>query len=147
LRDLINAGPGRVRSVLTEARNAAIDDTRIDLRNDIVIDLESMLDVRAIVFDHNIGAFGELEEDSSSLFALQIERHAALVAVQVLIVRALAIGADGITLGAARRFNLDDLRAPVGKLTSAGWPRAMERQIKHGYASERQLRHCSCSWL
>ena len=114
LRDLVDPGARCIRPVLPEAGNTAIDDARIDLRYRVVVDPKPMLDVRTIVLDHDIRGFGQLQEDCAPLIALEIERHGALVAVEVLVVGTVAAGADRIALRAAGRLDLDDVGAPVG---------------------------------
>jgi hypothetical protein len=84
LRDLVEAGPVGIGPVLAEAGNAGIDDARIDLGERLVIDLEPLLHVRAEILHHDIGFFDHALEGGEPFGRLQIERHAALVAVQIL---------------------------------------------------------------
>src|SRR5213078_4035733 len=71
LRDLIDARTLGVGAILSEARDAAIDDTRIDLRYRRVVDAEPVLHVGTVVLDHHIGGPGEIEEQRLTLLALE----------------------------------------------------------------------------
>src|SRR5258706_7379998 len=62
LRDLIEARPVAVRSILAEARNAREDDARVDLRERLVVDAQPEFHVGAVVLDDDIGGFHELYE-------------------------------------------------------------------------------------
>ena len=76
---------------MAEPGDAAVDDAGINPGYRFVIDPETMLHVRAIVLDDHVRALGELEENPASLLILQIQGHAAFVAVQVLV-----IGSSGL---------------------------------------------------
>ncbi len=84
LRDLIEARPVGVGAVLAEAGNAGIDEARIDLGERLVVDAEPLLHVGAEILDHDVGLLDHALEGGEAFGRLQIERHAALVAVQVL---------------------------------------------------------------
>jgi len=62
LRDLIHAGPIPVRTALPEARDAAVDQARVDLAQALVVDPELGLDVGAEVLDHDVGLFRKTAE-------------------------------------------------------------------------------------
>jgi len=68
----------------TLARDAAIDDARVDFPNALIIDAELRLHVGAEVFDHDVSLFRQTPEHLEAFGILQIERHRALVAVQIL---------------------------------------------------------------
>src|SRR5215467_2315151 len=70
LGDLVDTGAPGVGPVLTEARNAAIDDARVDLFDRLVIDTESVLHVGFVVLDDDVGALSELKEDRAAFVAL-----------------------------------------------------------------------------
>ncbi len=67
--------------------------------------------------------------------ALEIEREASLVAVQVLEVGAMA--AAGVVLLGHRHLDLDDIGAPVGELPHADRPAAHPREVEHLEARQR----------
>ena len=94
LRDLIEAGTLVIGAVLAEAGNRAIDDARIDLAHALIVDAEFCLHVGAEIFDDDVGLFHQPPEDLEAFRLFQVERHRALVAVQVLEVRALARAAQ-----------------------------------------------------
>ncbi len=62
--------------------------------------------------------------------SLQIELHAALVAVQVLKVRAGPISDDVLSAG-CRRFDTDHIGTPIGEVAHAGRACPRKRQIDH----------------
>ena len=91
------------------------------------------------ILDHHVGFLDQPLERGQPFGRLQVERDAALVAMQVLKVRSFARAAHRL-FGVRRRFDLDDVGAPVGKLAHAGRPGAHARQIEHGKARERLRR-------
>ena len=131
LRDLVEARPVLVGPVLAEARDAAVDDARIDLLQVLVVDAEPALHVGAEVLDHDVGLLHHLEERGAAFLGLQVERHAPLVAVQVLEVGALARTAGGVAALLVRRhLDLDDVGAPVRELAHAGGAGADTGQVE-----------------
>src|SRR5712692_3897550 len=66
LRDLVIARPVAVRPGLAEARDAAVDQSRVYLRQGVVIDAEPVLDVGAEVLDIDIGPRHQALEDLDS---------------------------------------------------------------------------------
>ena len=135
LRDLIEAGPVGVGPVLAEAGNAGIDQARIDLGEGLIVDAEPLLHVGAEILHHDVGLLDHALERGQSRRRLQIERHAALVAVQVLKVRTLARPAHRL-FRSRRRFDLDDIGAPIGELAHAGRSRPHPGEIEHREAGE-----------
>ena len=67
---------------------------------------------------------------------LQVERDAALVAVQVDAVEAVPGAAEAI--GAGRRLDPDDVGAPIRQVADAGWAGAGEGEVEHADAGQRQ---------
>src|SRR5262245_42589592 len=120
LCDLIDTGTGGVGTCLAKARDAAIHDARIDLRHRLIVDAKSMLHVRAVVLDHDVGLFRQFEKDVAPFRRLQVERHGALVPVQVLEVETVSVAAYDITMRRAGWLDLDDLGAPVSQLAHRG---------------------------
>src|SRR2546421_255156 len=84
LRDLVVAGTVTVRTALAEARDARVDDARVDRAERLVVDAEPVLDVGTEVLDHHVGLGGQLLEDLDPLGVLEVERDRALVAMEVL---------------------------------------------------------------
>src|SRR6266478_9831712 len=138
LGDLVDARPLGVGPGLAEPGDAAIDYSRVDLLHRFVIDAEAMLYGRAKVLDDNVGLLRELEKNRFALLGLQVERQAALVAVQVLEIEPLASRTGHITPRLARRLDLDDVGAPIGELANRSRPGAGMTQIENGVTGQRQ---------
>ena len=133
LGDLIEARTLVVGAILSEAGDAAIDDTRIDLAHAFVVDAEFCLHVGTKILDDDIGLLRQPPEHGESFGILQVERHRALVAVQVLEVRAMARAARLFAAGILhQRIDLDDIGAPVRELPHAGRPGTDAGKIEHG---------------
>ena len=138
LRDLVEARPVRVRPVLPEARDAGIDEPRIDRGERLVIDAEALLHVGAEILHHDVGLGGHFLEHRDAFRRLQVQRHRALVAVQVLEVRTLARTPEPLAFAhVIRHLDLDAVRAPVGELAHAGRTGAHAGEIEHGEAVQR----------
>ena len=60
------------------------------LRQRLVVDAEPLLHVGAEILDHHVGLLDHALEGGEPFRRLQIQRHAALVAMQVLKIAALA---------------------------------------------------------
>ena len=128
LRHLIDAGAIGIRSVLTEAGNRSVHDARIDGAHLLVIHAEPIFHIRPIIFQHDVRFRRHAEEDRPPLVGFQVERQAALVAMQVLEVAAVAMA--HVLAIVVRSFDLDDVRAPVGELTRSRGTRARAREIE-----------------
>ena len=140
LRDLIEARALRVRAFLAEARDAAVHDARVLLRDRLVVDAQAVLHVGAEVLDHDVRAAREPHEQLPPARLLQIQREAALVAVQVLEVEAVAVAAQRLLAGRRRALDLDHVRAPVGELAHGGGSGARTAQIQDLDSGERHAR-------
>ena len=90
LRDLVEPRPLAIRAVLAEAGNAGVDQARIDRAQRLVIDAEPVLDVGPVIFDQHVGLAHQALQNLDALFAFEVERHRALVAVQILKVGGIA---------------------------------------------------------
>ena len=131
LGDLVDAGPFAVGAILAEPSDAGIDDARIDLGAGLVVDTESMLHGRAVILDDDIRLFDQLEEYFLTFFGFEIDRQAALIAVQILKIETMP-GTDDATLifvDAVGRFDFDNIGTPVAELSHASRPRPMRRKI------------------
>ena len=135
LRDLVEARPVAIRAVLPEARYAAIDEPRVERLQGFVVDTEPEFHVRAIVLDHDIHRLDQPVEDRAAVRFLEVERQAALVAMQVLEIRAVAVARHVVAL--ARHLDLDDVGAPISQMPGAGGSGARARQIQHLEAGKR----------
>src|SRR5262245_24461286 len=143
LRDLIHTWARRVGTTLAKPRNAAIDNPRIDHGNCVIIDAKSVLDVRAVILDHNIGIFRQLEEDLAPFRALEVEGHRALLPVQVLKVNAVAVPPHTIAVGRAWWLDLDHVGAPARELAHCGRTCTMRREVEDRQMFERHAGHDS----
>ena len=124
-------GRSRVGAVLAEAGDAAVDDALVDLLQRLVVDAEPVLHVGPEVLDHDVGLLDQPQERGAARRVLQVERDAALVAVQVLEVGALARAARSLAAALVRRhLDLDDVGAPVGELAHAGRAGAHAGQVE-----------------
>ena len=133
LRDLIEARTLVIGAILAEAGDAAIDDARVDLAYALIVDAELALDVGPEILDHHIGPFGEAHEDLEPLGVFQVQRHCALVAVQILEIRTVPRPARLIAATILQqRVDLDDVGAPISQLAYAGRPGADAGEIEHG---------------
>ena len=96
LSDLVEARPRGVGPGLTEPGNAGIDELGIDFSQLRVIDAEPALHVGAKILDHHVGFLHHALERRQRLGRLEVERDAALVAVQILKIRPFARAAERI---------------------------------------------------
>ena len=145
LRDLIDAGPVAIGPVLAEARDAGIDEPLVDRLQRLVIDAEAELDVGAVILDQDVGALDQAAEDGEAVGMLQVDRDAALVAVEVLEIGIVARGEIGLGAGvgiALAHLDLDDAGAPIGELARAGGAGARPRQVEDGEALQRARGRC-----
>ena len=134
LCDLVEAWPVAVRTILAESGNAAKDDSRIHPSERFVVDPEPILDVGTEILDHDVGLGDQLQKQFPADLRLQVERQRALVAVQVLEVRAVARSAE-IVIGG--RFDLDHVGTEVGELSDAGRAGTHARQVEDTQRRER----------
>ena len=136
LRDLVEARPAGIGSGLAEAGDRGIDDLLVDLGEVLVVDAEPALHVRPIVLDDDIRLLDELLERRDAFLALQVERDAALVAVQILKIRTQPRPAHVALFDVFRRLDLDDIGAPIGELAHAGRAGTHACQIENGEAGQ-----------
>ena len=81
LRDLVEAGTFAIRPVLAEARNAGIHQPWIDRPQVCIVDAEAEFHIRAVILHQHVGVAHQALQNCHALRGLQIERHAAFVAV------------------------------------------------------------------
>jgi hypothetical protein len=144
LRHLIEAGALGVWAGLTKSGNAGEDDFLVDQLQRLVIDAETELDVRPEVFSDHIRAPDELFENFQSIRVFQVQREAALVAMQILEVGAGALAAPAVGhVQPRRRLDLDHIRAPVGELAHRRRAGTHPRQVDDTEAGQRAAALCS----
>src|SRR5205085_1721454 len=91
LRDLVEARAVAVGPVLAEAGNARENDSRVYFAERVIVDAEAKFHVRAVVLHHHIRSLHQPLEHRARRGQLEVQRHRALVAVQVLHVRIVAL--------------------------------------------------------
>src|SRR5689334_6212992 len=92
-----------------------------------------MLHVGTVILDEHVGLRDEPLEHFDTARALEVQRHRALVAVEVLEVEALAGGLVVVLV-----LHLDDVGAHLRELTHARGSGARPREIDDGVRLERQ---------
>jgi hypothetical protein len=106
-------------AVLTESGDRAVDNPRLAGTHRVISEPELGRCADAHVFDHDIRAVDQVEEKGASLWVLQVQFDALLVAIQRHEVRRLVIVERRSPLArhvaAARGLDLDDLGAVVSK--------------------------------
>ena len=138
LRNLVHPRTIPVRPVLPEPADAPVHDSRVHLAHRFVIDPEPVLHPRPVVLDDDVRILRELHEDVAPRLRLQVQRQAALVAVQVLEVEPVPLARDSVPAAWSRRqLDLGHVRAPVRELTGARWPRPCPRQVERADPLER----------
>ena len=132
LGDLIEARPVAIGAVLTEAGNAGVDDALVDLAQRLVVDAEALFHVGAEILHHHVGLGDQAAEGGKPLRRLQVERDAALVAVQILEVGTIARPAGRLAPFEMRRgLDLDHIGAPVGELPHRGGARTHAGEVEN----------------
>src|SRR6201998_4036426 len=81
IRRDVKAGKIRIGSLVAEARDVRVDQTRIPLHHIVIFKLQSRARRMRRVDDENIGPFDELFENLMGARRLQIKRHTPLVAI------------------------------------------------------------------
>jgi len=87
------------------------------------VELELRHLARQEVLDEHVGPICQPVGQRHIIAAGQVERDAALVAMEVHEIRAVARSAEAFAaLAAIRHLDLDDIGAPIGELAHAGGP-------------------------
>src|SRR5438552_5006030 len=138
LRDLVDSRTIAIGAALSEAGDAAVDQARVDRADAFVVDAEPLLHVGAVVLHDDVGVLRELLEDLHGLGIAQVQRHAPLVAVQILEVEPVPIAAHAVSRPPARPPDLDGVGAPVDQLAHARRAGARPREIEDVELRERR---------
>jgi len=114
LRDDIESCQLRIGPVGAEAGRREVDQPRRIRRERLVADAQIAHRPRAQVLDHDVGRRGEPPKEHRAVGRLEVERDAALVAVEAQKIRALAFdkGAGRAGEVAARGFSTLTTSAP-----------------------------------
>ena len=127
LGDLVHARSVAVRSVLTEARNAAHYNARIDSLQGLVVDAEPIFDGGPKILHHHVGVRCQAIEQLAAGGRLQVKEHRAFIAVQVF---AIEVREAGIHTAQAGPRYLNDLGPEIGQNADGGRARASLAQIE-----------------
>ena len=138
LGDLVDARAIAVRAGLAETRDAAVDDAWVEHTEGLVVDAQALFHARTIVLDHDVRGLREALEDRHALGISQVQRHAALVAVQILEIEAVTIATHPVARTPAGHLDLDGLRTPVDQLADAGGAGPGAREVEDFVAGQRQ---------
>jgi len=131
----VKRGAVAVRPVLAKAGNRAINNACISQTRAVVIEPESGKRADAVVLQHDIAALDHSQKRFLAFGIFQIKHHALFVAMQageIICFSARQWRTPGACdVSCTGRFNLDDLRAVIGKHGRA--KRAGERvaQVEH----------------
>jgi hypothetical protein len=141
LEQQVLAGPPRVRAGFPVAGDRHVHQPRVDRPQRRVVDAQARRHARTVVLQEHVGAAGQLEEDLVSLGGLEVQRDAALVAVerQERGVDAVAGGAagGGVPLPlAGDRLHLDHVGAQVAQAHRRERPGHRDRQVEHAVAGQ-----------
>jgi hypothetical protein len=128
--------------------NAGADgkgDARIDRRQRLVAEPHTLHDPGAEVVDDDIAAFDEPADDGASRFRPQVQRDAALVAVEAAENRVQRTGRvldrPARQIARAKAFDLDHVGAPVTKHLRAARAEHDLREVDDLDPFERQTSH------
>ena len=131
LGDRVVACPARVWPGLAEARHRDVDRRRVHGAHGGIAEPELVGDAREEVLDDDIGAPGQLEDQLAALGLLEIDRDAALTAVDRRERRAHPAAAPGTqVVAAAGPLYLHDVGAQVGHERRAIGTRDHAREIE-----------------
>ena len=130
LRNLVDATFGRIRTVLSEPADAAVDEPRIDRFHVVVGNLEAMLHLGPHVLNEHIGARDQPLESFVSGFGFEIEPNRAFIAMEVLEIAAVA-APHNVLARWHRRLYTNDVRAPVGKMPDARRTCPRKREVEN----------------
>ena len=120
-----------VGSILPEPGDAGVDQSGVLLGQRLVVDAELVLHIRPIVLHQDVGILHQSFQHLDAARMLQIQGERALVAMQVLEVRAPAGPESVFGSVRCRHLNLDDVGAPVGELLDARRTGTDTGQIDH----------------
>ena len=149
LDHIVVARPVRVRPVLAEAGDGAIDQLRIDRRQRGVVEAVLLQPAGLEVLDHHVAGCSQTTHGLGAFRAgdVQLDRLLASVGAQEIGgVSRLAIGRGGEgrppvagVVARARPLDLDHLGAQVGQRLRRPGPGQHPRQVQHAHARQRTV--------
>src|SRR5688500_3952326 len=122
LHDDVERRPVGVRAVLSPAGDRAVDEPRVRTHEVLRVEAEVAHRAGPKVLDDDVGTRAELAEQRLAVLALQVEREAALPAVQPREIAALAVDdrlEETREVAASRVLDLHDIGAEVRELHPA----------------------------
>ena len=141
------AGQAAQRAIGAEARDRAVDEARMPLRERVVAEAPLLHRAGQEILDQHVGALEQAREHRLSGRLAEIERERALAAIDRGEVGGVAVlverRAEQARLVAERRLDLDHVRAVVGEHLRAQRTRQHARQVDHPNAVERAHRHAA----
>ena len=145
LDQIVERGMFLLAAALAEAGGARIDQTRVARRQGGIAEAEPFRGAETHVVHEHIGAIDQAQQRIARRGALQVQHHAALVAVEHGEIAAhalVAVRPDPAAVVAVRRFDLDHIGAHVAEHLRGEWPEHDGREIDHPNAGERTALHC-----
>src|SRR2546430_4132207 len=141
LHDEVVRGPRATRTVLPEPADVAQDRARIDPAHAFVGKAEARERAGTEVLDDDVAFLDEPLEHALAVRILEVDGHAALVAIDREVVRGdpLDAGRRPLTCLVTRpgHLDLDHVRAVIAEHERAVRPRQRAREIEDAYAVER----------
>jgi hypothetical protein len=136
----IVAGVLRPRAALPVAGDRAVHQGGVDLPERIPAEAQAVHDAGPELLDQNLGLGDERQEPRDLLRVLEVERQAALAAVEQREAQALAVqpgrvAAHAVALAGA--LDLDHLGAGLGQQQGGQGPGQQGREVEHAQALER----------
>ena len=139
--DVVGGAGGQLAGE-AEAADGAVDDAGVDLLHLLIGEAQTLQHAHLVVLANHVGGLQQLGEDLLALFALQVQGHALLVAVDVGVVAAEAVlhgaPAAGLITG-GRGLDLDDLGAVVGQVHGAERAAVCLSQVQYANAFQRSV--------
>ena len=141
LRDQVEAAALGIRAGAPEARDLAVDQSRIDLAQRLVAQAEALHRALAEVLDCHVGGAQQSASDLQPFRVLEVHRDPALVAVHHQVGGGLALDdrrdRAAAVVAVRQLLQLDHVGAHVGEHQAAGRAGHDVRQLDHLEAGER----------
>src|SRR5271166_3244937 len=140
LRDRLEALEIGIRPIAAEALDRRVDQTRVDLRQNLPAETQPVERPRAEILDHHIRLGDQLFEQLLAASGLQIQRQAALVGVKQQEEEAVAVLVTHVAardVAALRLFELDHIGAEKAEYLRACRPRLIVGHVDDANARQR----------
>ena len=135
-------GPVRVGAVLAVARHRDVDDLRVERAQRLVVHAQALGDAGPVVLQEDVGRARQLPEDLAALLRLEVDREAALVAVEREEARVDAVprraAAGDVAVPLARDgLDLDHVGPQIAEAHRGQRAGHGDRAVEHAHARER----------